>query len=205
MIPKIIYQAWIGPSPIPEHLLEWHKRWQELNPTWQVHLLVDETIPFLNNYRLYDQINDLRGKSDILRYELLYRTGGLWIDLDTEPVKPIPDSIRSKTPHISMRTPEHPCNCEMGAEPKDPWLAKVIAGLPARYEERKNEDITYSVGSFYLLDMIEPHVIKLPNKYFIPLNYDGKGSVTKDTIGVHQFEGTRTYDNTKTTPRLVGK
>jgi len=88
-IPKIIHQIWLG-SEFPEKYKEYRKSWLQLHPTWQYKLWTNADIAQLDlvNKDLYEQAPNYGEKSDIARYEILYRFGGLYIDTDFLCLKP---------------------------------------------------------------------------------------------------------------------
>lgn len=90
-IPTIIHQIWLG-SPVPEVYEPYMRSWQEKHPTWEYHLWTDENVdtvfPLYNQF-YYDRAENHGMKSDILRWELLYRFGGLYVDMDYECLNPL--------------------------------------------------------------------------------------------------------------------
>ena len=84
-IPKILHIIWIGDKKQPRTLLEWIDNFSKKNIDWKVKLWVDYDINQLNlvNRVQYDKIKEICGKADIASYEILYRFGGMYIDLDT--------------------------------------------------------------------------------------------------------------------------
>lgn len=88
-IPKIIHQIWLG-SPFPYEYKQYQKSWQEHHPGWEYKLWTDDAVSRLKlaNQDLYDASMNYGEKSDILRYELLYRYGGLYVDTDFECLQP---------------------------------------------------------------------------------------------------------------------
>ena len=83
-IPKIVHQIWIGENKRPDIWMETVKKF--CNDFGYEYKLWDDTaVAGLNmvNKKYYD-IMDKRynGKSDILRYEILYNDGGIYIDAD---------------------------------------------------------------------------------------------------------------------------
>jgi mannosyltransferase OCH1-like enzyme len=81
MIPKIIHQIWIGDqSKKPEKIMN---TWKIKHPDWEYKIWTEENLPSLKNQKQFNQMEELAGKADILRYELLYNYGGVYIDADT--------------------------------------------------------------------------------------------------------------------------
>jgi hypothetical protein len=84
-IPKIIHQIWLG-SPVPEVYKKLMQTWIDMHPDWKYHLWTDENVHelILYNQELYNEAKNYGVKSDILRWEILYRYGGLYVDVDYE-------------------------------------------------------------------------------------------------------------------------
>lgn len=86
MIPKIIHMIWIGPKNPPLWCIDsWRTNYINNYPDWKFMLWNEEKIDKLNmvNRNIYDIEPTLRGKSDIVRYEILYQYGGLFLDADS--------------------------------------------------------------------------------------------------------------------------
>lgn len=86
-IPKIIHQIWLG-SPLPEEFEVLQQSWIDyhLDRGWVYKLWTDEDVAQLQlyNQEFYDATDNYGVKSDILRWELLYHFGGVYIDMDYE-------------------------------------------------------------------------------------------------------------------------
>jgi len=84
-IPKIIHQIWLG-SELPERFKKLTETWKKHNPSWEYKLWTDEDAKKFNlsNRDLFEKSNRYDEKSDILRYEILYQHGGLYVDTDFE-------------------------------------------------------------------------------------------------------------------------
>jgi mannosyltransferase OCH1-like enzyme len=85
VIPKNIHFIWLG-SPFPEKYKRLKETWEKQHPDWNIRVWNDadvESFGLVNKY-LYDYTTNFGIKSDIFRYEILYRYGGLYVDTDFE-------------------------------------------------------------------------------------------------------------------------
>ena len=84
-IPKIIHQIWLG-SSFPEKYIYFQSTWKLFHPDWEYRLWTEAEIEAfgLTNKAAYDESTNWGQKSDIARYEILYRMGGLYVDTDFE-------------------------------------------------------------------------------------------------------------------------
>ncbi len=88
-IPKIIHQIWLG-SKLPKRFKKLTRTWRINHPDWLYVLWTDKeaaTFDFTHK-NLYHATKNYGAKSDIFRYEILYRIGGLYVDTDFECMKP---------------------------------------------------------------------------------------------------------------------
>jgi len=88
-IPKIFHMIWVGPNPLPESHKEFIKGWLELHPGWKLMFWDNKNVPKLVNQKIYDDMHNWSGKSNVIRYEVLYHYGGIYLDTDTECLKNI--------------------------------------------------------------------------------------------------------------------
>jgi len=98
---KTVHQIWLGPAPMPENYQEFRQRWQGMNPEWEFKLWTEKEIDaeVWDNQQIYDAVaippegkktHDIAlatQRSDIIRYEILYRYGGMYLDCDIEPIQ----------------------------------------------------------------------------------------------------------------------
>jgi len=93
-IPKIIHQIWLG-SPLPEEFKVLQQTWLAFHAHrgWRYKLWTDEDVAQLElyNQEFYDATDNYGVKSDILRWELLYNFGGVYIDVDYECLRSLDD------------------------------------------------------------------------------------------------------------------
>ena len=96
-IPKIIHQIWIGPKPKPTKFMD---TWKEKNPDfeyicWSEEEIEKRQIVFKCQEKI-DEIEEINGKADILRWEILYKYGGVFLDADSICIEPIDDELLNK-------------------------------------------------------------------------------------------------------------
>jgi mannosyltransferase OCH1-like enzyme len=85
-IPKILHQIWLG-SPFPNKYKRLTDLWQELHPDWTVIIWDEKKIDEfgLANRWMYDNMRNPSAKSDVVRYEVAYSYGGVYVDTDFLP------------------------------------------------------------------------------------------------------------------------
>src|SRR5271157_4561121 len=84
-IPKIIHQIWLG-GDLPKKYFKLIETFKKFNPDWIHMLWTDENIKDLDliNKEIFDKQINMGSKSDILRYEILKKYGGIYFDTDFE-------------------------------------------------------------------------------------------------------------------------
>ena len=94
MIPKIIHQLWIGPKPAPTNHMD---TWKNKNPDfeyirWNESELINRNMTIECQERV-DEMVEINGKADIIRWEILYKYGGVFLDADSICIEPIDDTL----------------------------------------------------------------------------------------------------------------
>ena len=92
VIPKKIHQIWLG-GELPEEYKRLTDSWLKYNPDWEYKLWTDSDIDELEliNKKTFNSIKNLGMKSDLLRFEILNKFGGMYADVDFECLKPLDD------------------------------------------------------------------------------------------------------------------
>lgn len=93
MTPRTIFQGWIGPKPMPERERAWCAEMKRLNPDFR-HVVFGNEI--MEKYGQDPYVKELlsRGEPmafvcDRLRCLLLRDEGGIWLDPDCQPMRPL--------------------------------------------------------------------------------------------------------------------
>lgn len=108
MIPRVLHQAWCGPNPIPDRERAWCKRMEGMNISWKYRCWNNDLIsryekdPYVK--ALIDQREAIAFLMDRLRVLLLRDEGGVWLDADCEPKKPLDTLPIWDLPHVQFAT-----------------------------------------------------------------------------------------------------
>jgi mannosyltransferase OCH1-like enzyme len=191
-IPRKIHQVWLG-SEYPDKYKRLRDTWLDKNPDWEYRLWTDMDVENfgLENIDKFHSINNLGCKSDIFRYEILYKYGGLYIDTDFECLKSFNDltylDFFSGTGHVEE--PET-FNGLIACRPQHPLIRKLIDDLKVvqtnnfdqimsltgpkyfsqkvfEYFQKNPEDklIVFPTAFFYAFPAVYRHLVRNDNPY----------------------------------------
>lgn len=110
-IPRIIHQTWKS-TDVPQPLARFQARWRALHPDFEYRLWTDQQndafvrAEFPQHYQLYRSFSREIYRADMVRCLYLLRFGGVYIDLDVEPLRPLDSFLAACT------------ECVLGAEPE---------------------------------------------------------------------------------------
>lgn len=188
---------------MPAAFAEFAAGWQRLHPDWDYRLWGDGDLPPLRNRDLYDRAAELcpglegQLRSDIVRYELLYQFGGVWIDTDFECLKPIDDLLDGVDCFAARVTHEWLNNAIMGADPGHPFIGRLIDGLPASIAAHPGKAPRVVSGPQYLTKMWRRHgdgVTVFATETFYPYLWNDLGHAKApcpDAYGRHHWANRR--------------
>jgi inositol phosphorylceramide mannosyltransferase catalytic subunit len=150
LIPKKIHMIWLGCEP-PTFCLKMFESWKKFHPDWEVKLWRESDIDAfqLKNRKAYDAAKNLAEKSDIARYEILYRIGGLYVDADFECLHSF-DYLHKMCKFYAGLGLDYDdsflYNGLIGAAPKHPILRKCIALIHPGPGDNNPDRIQYDTG-----------------------------------------------------------
>jgi mannosyltransferase OCH1-like enzyme len=75
---------------MPQEFVEYRDSWRRHHPDWEMHLWTEDSLPddFVRR-EAYERLRNPAERSDIIRLEVVYRFGGLYVDADVECLRPI--------------------------------------------------------------------------------------------------------------------
>lgn len=163
---KTIHRYWSGP-PMPQRYRDYGTQWASMNPGWIVHDWTDDTLPALANQRIYDelahgatapipvtpQVAIATQRGDVIGYELVHQYGGIYINCDLEPLRPI-DGKLPDTAWAAFEDDHWLNNGVIGAgEPGSPFWAAVIDELPRRFDRMPGQPFNRVTGPYLLTEI----------------------------------------------------
>ena len=109
MIPKVIYQTWYK-KDLPYNILKIKEKMLSLNKDYKYLLFDDNDIELFikENYdfdtlKAFNMLNVGAAKADLWRYLILYKNGGVYLDLDSEICSNLDDLIKDEDDSIISR------------------------------------------------------------------------------------------------------
>lgn len=184
-IPKIFHQIWLG-GEMPDAHKYFRDHLLELHPNWQYMFWNEENLPKLKNQEFLNQNMQLMFKSDIIRYEMLEKYGGIYVDTDYLVLKNLDELLNRD--YIIVR--DHDAdwdlclsNAFIGFIPNQNLIKYVVNMIPVSMQ--KINLLTKPARSDYL-SMIGPGLIRKavleimpnafiwPKKYFSPISKSSK-------------------------------
>jgi hypothetical protein len=164
-IPRILHRT--VPAQTPEQVEQWWEMFRAMHPTWDLRTYRDPIDPadWPLTGDLFDKCGSGAQKAGLIRLEALYTHGGVYVDSDVEPVRPLDPLLELRAfagwedenvvpDAILGCEPEHPAfkvmltkaraAIEAGA---DPWTSGP--GVTTSTLPRRNDVLLLPPGSFY--------------------------------------------------------
>ena len=205
-IPKKIHQIWLGKKKLPAKYKIWINSWKRFNKEWEYKLWDEENIKELKvqDFDIYSRDINPGYRSDIIRYIILKKFGGVYIDTDFECLRKIPNNllhynfvsctIFGNKPSIA--------NGMMMSSPNHILINNILNSINTEQYVNDIQEILKNSGPdkltneyFLLAKFIEKDTLILPSNYFYPFtnfmlnkNINKYKEVEEVSIGIHHWE-----------------
>ncbi len=225
MIPKQFHWVWVGSDPLPDPDKQWMSSWKGKHPDWRCliwaehpeNIVLDgfEVRPLLPlaNQRFYDGIGQWvheraarAAKSDLVRYEIIARHGGVYLDTDVECFANIEEVLENVNLFRAEEWGPNYGNWMFGAAPNHPQMWTIVRELAAHLHSGQAEmNVLEATGPGYFCRQIDRHpdCVIYPHMLFNPLHaYNDPDQVTKwpeVSLANHRYDG-KWYDRQKNNP-----
>ena len=97
LIPRVFHQIWLGPNPLPDPFAAYQRSWLDHHPGWELRMWTEENLPRdVRRREVFDRLRVPAERADVLRLELLWRFGGVYMDVDFEclrSIEPLIDDV----------------------------------------------------------------------------------------------------------------
>lgn len=197
MIPKVIHYCWFGKSDKPLLVKKCIDSWLRIHPDWEVCEWSENNSPIDLPYVK----NALEAKryafaSDYVRFYVLYKFGGIYLDTDIELIKSI-DPLRNNTVFFGRESSEYINPAVIGSISGHPFLKIMLTIL----DESKSKNYT-AIPEILTATLNEHSVPSLKiviynTDYFFPYNpFDSDrnnikqlmfSDLTNNTYAIHHW------------------
>lgn len=200
MIPRRVHHYWHDQNlaGLPDAHRDAQQAWVDLHPDWEHFVWTDANLPPLLNQTMYDnparwhhpnRLNQL--KANVVRFEVLYRMGGVWSDWDVQPLRSF-DRFLTREAFIGQSGPGSISTAVIGAEPNHPWALDAISELgnltPAGIW------MCTSVAAATRALKTHPEVTVFDRKWFQPVDHLGQAHADiRKSYAVNLWARTQTY------------
>ena len=203
-IPKVIHYIWLGGKPLPKIAKKCIKSWKKYCPDYEIKRW-DESNVDLDSYKYIRDAYDAKKyafASDCLRFDILNREGGIYLDIDVELIRPIDEFLNNKmfmcfendkyvAPGLIIGTTKNneclekildiykTSKFDCSDLTKMVTVCAIATNTLKEYgliEENKTQEL--SCGTIY------------SSEYFCPKSMsDGKTTITDNTYSIHHYLG----------------
>jgi inositol phosphorylceramide mannosyltransferase catalytic subunit len=202
LIPRVLHQVWVGPDLLPEEFARYRETWIHHHPGWEHHLWTEDNLPDgLRRPEVYERLRMPAERSDILRLEVLWRYGGVYVDTDFECHRPL-DPLLDQGVEIAV-VPLKPGgglnNAFLAAPPEHPVIDRCLRELRPREFHGYDK---WGTGPRFLDALLNdyPEVTRLPAELF----YQTSPGQLEDAVATHHAAGSwKTVDSYRRAVKLA--
>lgn len=203
IIPLKIHQIWIGPRPLPEKIKWMTETWAKMHPNWEYKLWTNEDLETFDliNKEAFDEAINWGAKSDILRYEILAKHGGVYLDIDFECIKPLDPLHYNYSFYCCMvnESEAQVANGLIGCIPNHPVMHGCIDNIKKNKLKGTNNSnlimeqtgpilITKIIGNYILEEKNRERFMTLIPMYFFPFPGDLRHSYWKGRLSLNTIK-----------------
>ena len=186
-MPKIFHFIWIGDKPMPQFGVKLIDTWKQKHPDWEIIIWDNDKVEqfflnhdspyFLFNQKAYLETDIFAQKTDLLRLEILFWFGGVYIDIDFVCLKNI-ESLLKTTKVFGVwsrkRDDDWIDTGILGSVPhhRALWKAIMKAGINCNRSDNSSVDLVFTTGPGLITEVwkTDNDVTKFPSICFYPFS-----------------------------------
>lgn len=214
MIPKIIHTFWFSNDPKPDNIKLCLNSWKENMPDYEIRIWnLQRTKKYHNKFfRQCIRKKMYAFASDYMRFCILQKHGGIYLDLDMLFVKPLPRFMLEDKQFLAMQNQSFLDFAIIGSAPNNHSYLKIINEHYQGDFDYFNPPVLPQILTNYFLQFKRdyPEEITIyPRTVFYPLpsekrNENYKLFIEADTVAVHLWNfGWKSIFNKKKGPALI--
>ena len=162
MIPKIIHAIWFSGDPMPQLYLRCLESWKRYAGDYEIRIWDLKTYK-PDDCLFFKQAIEHKNwsfASDFARADLLYKYGGIYMDLDVEMLRPVDDLLYNDA-YMSFESLERiECGSGMGARPGHPIIREICESYKSRPYLKDDGTWDNSTCPVRYTKVIEKHGLK---------------------------------------------
>jgi inositol phosphorylceramide mannosyltransferase catalytic subunit len=125
-IPRTIHRVWLGTAAVPEEHQRFGDSFAEHHPGWEMRLWTDADLPELDITAADRERSRTHSElSNLVRYEVLHRFGGVYADTDVECQRPLTPLLKGIDAFAALELPGRVCTAILGAVPGHPVFGRA--------------------------------------------------------------------------------
>jgi mannosyltransferase OCH1-like enzyme len=200
-IPKIIHQIWSGiDEPLPVVFKELGETWKRDYPDWEYiqwdnKMMVDFVMKYYpRHWDIYNKFPYNVQRWDAIRYLILDKLGGMYVDFDYESLMPMDELFHDKSCCFAVEPESHRKvfrrevnevfnNALMASVREHPFMKKTIDKIFSpqmlNYQGTKNLCVLNTTGPWLLMDLYydstdkeKEDIYLIPDKYVTPFDFN---------------------------------
>lgn len=213
MIPKTVHYVWLGSHQIPQPYAEYIDNWHKVLPDYKFVRWDESNCDYLSTdyARQAYQAGKFGFVSDVVRVQVLYEYGGIYLDTDVEVLRGF-DDLLGEQMFIGMENNAYVQSAVIASEAHHPFWRQVIDFYAQQQFTVKGKQnltpntiyLTYFLqkwgGNFVrlkdskqVLRNGDSTITVLPRSWLAPIDYTTGESIADDnTRTIHRFAGTWT-------------
>ena len=166
---------------MPGEYRDFGEKWRALHPGWEVIDWGEDDLKWLVNRREFDAAESFAVKADIARYEIVLREGGLYVDVDFEPLRCFDEILGEASLVLGEELPGQLNNAFFGSTPGHPLLETMVNDLPESFWEQRGGGPSERTGPAFLTrtyrrwsSTTDEQVLVLPRERLYPYSWEQK-------------------------------
>jgi hypothetical protein len=171
-IPRVIHRIWLGDAELPEETLRWEATWRRHHPDWELRLWRDEDMGELVPAEPLSRSRSASEQSNLLRYAVLARFGGVYIDTDVECRRPLDPLLRGVEAFAGWESAHRLGTAVLGAAPGTRLFQDLARLSTLTAALSMNNVESTGPGLFTLLAADDPTVTRFDRELFYPYRWD---------------------------------